>query len=387
MIELLLWQWSTAVQISSTLLIALFFIVYARSAERPELRWWVNAWTANALAMTVTWAFWMIQPGDVAKPFLLALYFTAKTGFLVLILLGVIGLDRVERAARLLLPLGAGVLVFGLAGGALITQLETIGVFQASLIAVILGVACWQCLRRPQQGLGWLALGCGMRAALGAAEAIGYGWRRFGAEGSVPDQVGVFLAAHSSFDTGAEWVIALGCVLAITHRVHAEMLDSHAELGRAHEALRVVAERDPLTGLYNRRMLKPLLEAHRDRDLEVLFLDLDEFKRINDTQGHDIGDACLKRFADALRKHLSGALATIRFAGDEFVVIGPPGMSADVLPALREELARSAPGLPALGVSIGRTVLPRGGAADKALREADAAMYREKASRPDRRQG
>lgn len=383
--ELLLWQWSSAVQISSTLLIALFFLVYGRSAQRPELRWWVAAWLANGAALSVTWAFWMLAPSGPALPLLLGVYFACKTSFVGLVLLGVIAFHRPERVRRILRPAAGAVLLLSGLGAIWVADINLIGVLQASIIALVLGAAAWECLRHPGAGLGWLALGCTMRAVLGLAEAVGYAFRLALPADALPESIGVFLAAHSSFDTGAEWVIALGCVLAITHRVHGEVVLAHAELGRAHESLRVVAERDALTGLYSRRMLKPLLEQHRDEDLELLFFDLDDFKRINDTQGHDVGDACLVRFADALRKHFSAARARVRFAGDEFIVIAPPGLAEHGTAALRADLARSAPGLPPLSTSVGRAPLPVGGSPDQALRDADLAMYREKASRPERR--
>ena len=386
MVELLLWQWSSAVQISSTLLIAVFFVVFGRSAGRPELRWWVAAWVANGLALGVTWLFWMFQPGPTLIPFLLGCYFVAKTAFIALLLLGIVGFHRPQVAERALRPVAVAVLVFGIAGALIVDGINLTGVLQSSLIAVVLGAAAVQCLRHRGSGLGWLALVCAMRALLGAAEASGYAWRLLGPEGGVPEQVGLFLAAHSSFDTGAEWVMALGCVLAITHRVHAELERSHQDLNHAHEALREVAERDPLTGLHNRRMLKPLLDAHRDRELELLFFDLDDFKRINDSQGHEVGDACLVRFAEALRRHLHMALGTVRFAGDEFVAFGLPGMAEQGVSAMREDLSHLESGVPALRFSIGRAVLPIGASAEAALREADLAMYRDKANRPDRRQ-
>lgn len=384
--ELLLWQWSSAVQISSTLLIALFFLVYGRSAERPELRWWVAAWLANGAALSVTWAFWIFAPSGIALPLLLAVYFACKSSFVALILLGVVALHRPEQAQRLLRPVIGVVAGFSLLGALFISNINVIGVLQASIIALVLGAAVRECLRHPGAGLGWLALGCAMRGLLGVAETAGYAYRLLVPPADIPEAVGVFLAAHSSFDTGAEWVIALGCVLAITHRVHREVVLSHAELGRAHEALREVAERDPLTGLYNRRMLKPLLERLRDQDVELLFLDLDDFKRINDSLGHEVGDACLLRFAEALRRHFADAHARIRFAGDEFIVIAPPGVADDAIAALREDLAHAAHTLPPLSASVGRAPMPVGGSFQQALRDADLAMYREKAARPDRRQ-
>ena len=56
--ELLLWRWSTALQITSLVIITAFFAALARSTPRDELRWWLRAWFANLAALSVTLAFW-----------------------------------------------------------------------------------------------------------------------------------------------------------------------------------------------------------------------------------------------------------------------------------------------------------------------------------------
>ena len=97
----------------------------------------------------------------------------------------------------------------------------------------------------------------------------------------------------------------------------------------AHERLRYLAFHDPLTGLFNRGVMEKILQREYKRscryktDLTVIFLDLDDFKSINDRYGHDTGDRALQYTADVLLKIKRDSDIVSRFAGDEFVVILP----------------------------------------------------------------
>lgn len=97
----------------------------------------------------------------------------------------------------------------------------------------------------------------------------------------------------------------------------------------AHERLRFMAFHDPLTGLLNRGVMERILDREFQRakryksNLTLLFLDLDDFKVINDTFGHDVGDQALCHTADCLNRLKRDSDIVARFAGDEFVVILP----------------------------------------------------------------
>jgi two-component system cell cycle response regulator len=86
---------------------------------------------------------------------------------------------------------------------------------------------------------------------------------------------------------------------------------------------------DPLTGLYNRRYLEAHLSmlvseaARSGRALSVLLADIDHFKSVNDTYGHDIGDAVLKEFSVRFRRNTRGIDLPCRYGGEEFLVIMP----------------------------------------------------------------
>jgi diguanylate cyclase (GGDEF)-like protein len=97
----------------------------------------------------------------------------------------------------------------------------------------------------------------------------------------------------------------------------------------AHERLKFLANRDPLTGLLNRRVMEAILNrefaraTRYENSLSVAFIDIDDFKRVNDTYGHDRGDDLLNHVAKQLMKISRETDVVARFAGDEFVVILP----------------------------------------------------------------
>jgi len=97
----------------------------------------------------------------------------------------------------------------------------------------------------------------------------------------------------------------------------------------AHEKIRFMAYHDPLTKLLNRRVMESVLKREMNRSrrygstLSVVFLDLDDFKKVNDRYGHDHGDALLQYVAGKLLDMSRDADVVARFAGDEFVLILP----------------------------------------------------------------
>ncbi|WP_084124821.1 bifunctional diguanylate cyclase/phosphodiesterase [Demequina sp. NBRC 110054] len=149
---------------------------------------------------------------------------------------------------------------------------------------------------------------------------------------------------------------------------------------------------DDLTGLMNRRgwtaeVERVLTDKPEDRDAALLHADLDGFKEVNDSLGHDAGDQVLRAVAERLAKAAAGADVLMgRLGGDEFAVF-VPGACADVAEEVADRL-RSALSLPflvegtavALGVSIGISTAPHdGNELSVLLRRADIAMYRAKA--------
>jgi diguanylate cyclase (GGDEF)-like protein/PAS domain S-box-containing protein len=187
-------------------------------------------------------------------------------------------------------------------------------------------------------------------------------------------------------------------ILLIAHMFAEQVGLSVANL-RLREALRNQSIRDPLTSLYNRRYLEEMLQretrraVRSDLGLGVLMLDLDHFKKFNDTFGHDAGDTVLRETAAFLSKSVRAEDIVCRFGGEEFLVILPQAslkvthVRAERIRSKLRELTVLHQGQP-LGmvtVSVGVAELPQHGTSPKELIDAaDAALYRAKKNGRDR---
>jgi len=167
------------------------------------------------------------------------------------------------------------------------------------------------------------------------------------------------------------------------------------ELKRAEMTLEHLATHDTLTGLPNRylmfdRLNQLLVRAARyGLSFAILFIDLDGFKRINDSRGHDVGDLVLRGVAERLTRNLRAADTVARIGGDEFVVLLESLRAGPDATALADKI-RSTVGMPfalpggdaAVTVSIGIGQYPDDGRdAEELLKAADVAMYRAKRRR------
>ncbi|MBC7950717.1 MAG: EAL domain-containing protein [Rhodospirillaceae bacterium] len=167
------------------------------------------------------------------------------------------------------------------------------------------------------------------------------------------------------------------------------VFDDISELHEKEQRIRHQAYHDALTGLANRTLLTDRLEhaiATADRGelkVAVMFLDLDRFKVVNDSLGHDVGDELLKAVAHRLKGSLRRADTVARLGGDEFVILcthwDNPGEIAQlgdkVLDLLKEPFAISGHDLH-VGCSIGISLFPADGEdARTLLKNADTAMY------------
>ena len=142
---------------------------------------------------------------------------------------------------------------------------------------------------------------------------------------------------------------------------------------------------DPLTGLENRRVLDYLeqkLSRQNARDIYVLMIDIDDFKKINDTYGHIFGDKVLKKTAEAVLKVVRTYDNVIRFGGEEIVVIlhrVSEREALDIANRIRERVqSLSFEEHPEVKVSVSIGIAPYRGSLIDTIHRADEAMYRAK---------
>ena len=199
-------------------------------------------------------------------------------------------------------------------------------------------------------------------------------------------------SGEAEFQADSEPLPESTCQVARRVGEHLSLALANLEL---RESLRQQAIRDPLTGLFNRRYLEVTLERELSRmrrqgsPLGVVMLDVDHFKRFNDTYGHEAGDALLKSLGQFLKTNVRHEDIPCRFGGEEFVLV-LPNTPLEVLCQRAEELRRgveqlqvSLEGRP-LGkvtISLGLAVFPLHGASGEVLlRAADIALYKAKES-------
>ncbi len=166
---------------------------------------------------------------------------------------------------------------------------------------------------------------------------------------------------------------------------------------RVRQRLASLAARDDLTGLPNRRsILETARHVHMARGKSnetacVAMLDIDHFKSVNDTYGHDVGDAALVMFSKVCGENLRDRDVLGRFGGEEFLLV-LPGAQVSSLDAVFERLraglrAAAVPGMPPdvrLSFSMGAASLEAGETIEQAIHRADEALYRAKANGRDR---
>jgi len=174
----------------------------------------------------------------------------------------------------------------------------------------------------------------------------------------------------------------------------ARSVDRVETLERTLAESRMEATTDALTGLPNRRAFDDMLRLQADQartggaPLSLLIADIDRFKVINDTWGHPVGDAVLRRVAITLREHLAEPAQASRFGGEEFCVLVPgasPTAAVALAERLREAVAAQSFQVRASGKVLGRVTVSigvadhaAGEAVEALIARADAALYRAK---------
>ena len=247
-----------------------------------------------------------------------------------------------------------------------------------------------------------LAFGLGLAAAALAAALAWLAARRLSTDlyavaraarrieaGEAGVAIPVFDSSREVHDLGEAITGMTQRLLAANEQMDEKVRLRTAELQAANQALDLQARSDPLTGLLNRRgfdaqMRLALALARRSgRPLAVLTVDVDHFKRINDTHGHDVGDQVLQRLAQTLQQRLRDSDVVARFGGEEFVALLPDtdlrGAAVIAETLVHAMAAQDDPVAGRVTISAGVSAL-RDGSDQPAdmLRRADEALYEAK---------
>lgn len=273
-----------------------------------------------------------------------------------------------------------------------LTRLAPVGILELD--------AHWNCLYANDK---WTEL-----SRLGIDESAGSGWIDAMHPADVSDTLVALYGAVQeleSHDHELRLQSPLGEITRVSMKATA-LFDNHqrvtgilvvandiTERHRANQELRRLALQDTLTGLYNREaFLQALREAltnsARPREVSVLFLDLDEFKAVNDTLGHHAGDMLLKQVAQRVQQQTSEADIVARLGGDEFTVLinrhdvraYADGIATDIVNSLKEPFLIDGQQVrvsTSIGIAVGDD---RNIDEELLLRQADVALYRAKHS-------
>ena len=199
------------------------------------------------------------------------------------------------------------------------------------------------------------------------------------------------------------FILTVGALIVMATNLRQHYLDQiHLQTEQLIESearLRELSIRDPLTGLFNRRYLEEMLSleilsaARSQYPIGMIMIDIDHFKKINDTHGHAAGDMVLAQVGNFLCKHVRSSDVSCRYGGEEFLLI-LSGASQEITLMRAEQIREEIRQLPmyfegraleVVTLSLGIAIYPaHGGTKDALLKAADAALYRAKRDGRDR---
>ncbi len=374
----LLGQWSVGVQLATVTLLAVFFVALARTVRLQEVRLWAFAWVADAVSLASLFLGMFLALPPLLLHLLVTAHVAGKTAYALLLVAGARshlrpGADESLRPWTLAAIVAAWSLILGFfsPGGAFVRVAVSL------MVGVLLTTGAAWVLTRPRlprsHWFGFAMLLEGFLFLHYVPLALPSLWGGHSLAG--------YTRYSSFFDAGAELFLALAILVAIEGSSSQYLEHLNRELLASQDRLRQLVDLDPLTSLSNRRRLRGEMERVRASGAAVVFLDVDNFKEINDRHGHIAGDACLLRIAASLTQTFRSDDSLFRLGGDEFLVVAP-GLDAEAarerVQRLRTELSAAEGNAPPCHLSVGIANLAPDGEPDAALREADDRMYVEK---------
>jgi diguanylate cyclase (GGDEF)-like protein len=401
-VQLALGRVGTYTQLGGVVLLALLFASLLANRRRLRyVRLWSAAWVCLLVAIAAVAVRYsdidlagnvLLSHRDESDPIVRILYVTyisGKFAFFCFLFEGTrayTGGSAHRVRFGVILP---AALVLAAWVATLSPNLNQIMVWQSIVAAPVYAVCGWRLMTMARVRRSW-----GSVALASAFFAHGALWlfylSLFGAR-ALSFELGAFaqvLMYNSFVDALFQTILGYGMVILAVEDTGREIQVAHSELAAAHDALRRTALFDPLTGALNRLAFAEGLGLEHAGAVNgaVAVIDLDNLKPVNDSHGHDIGDALIRLAADAVTSRLRSSDKLYRWGGDEFLVLLPGSSAADANRLLREALDSREPlqhgrVAVALQASVGTADYAGRHDLERAISDADRAMYQRKLQR------
>ena len=207
--------------------------------------------------------------------------------------------------------------------------------------------------------------------------------------GLYPDESGFILVGETLAESEDEKLQRMSLMTNELANLTLELRQRNTELEKANQTIRELTRVDPLTGLANRRHFAEALDTamtfarRHEQPLSLISIDIDRFKSINDTYGHDGGDEVLKVFSDLLRESCRNEDLPVRLGGEEFLILLPNTVIDEAFTLaerLRERMSNTVffSGGRNVTASFGLTQLTEGDNYFNFMKRADMALYEAK---------
>lgn len=381
-------------QLAGAVLLVVLFTALLRSHPRPQayFRQWTLGWVAVVVALCGVAIHYALPRAMATEPLAARaanlVYQSGKLLYVACLLAGTLNFVRGTRSRFFMRWAIPAALAYALISTAVAgSNLNVVMLFQNPLLVAPFLVSAWLLLglSKSRATLGSFTTGAVFAgvAVLWILYAIG-----FAVEGVQPwhPPYGPFhflLQYNSFFDLILQMLLGYGMVVLLLEDVSRESEDARSQLALAHDRLRQLAVYDPLTGALNRRAYEEGTDLERlgSRFGTALMLDMDNLKMVNDSRGHAAGDELLRRLVETLRRCVRPLDRIYRWGGDEFLLLFPAALPAEVAPRIREALRA----VPELEASIGVARFSAMEDLPAAIERADRAMYEEKARNRTRR--
>ncbi len=370
---------AAAAHLAGSVVLALFFLLLARHDPRPYLRAWTAAWIAQVLSLTA-----LLVSNLRGWHASLSLYLFLEAGHGLLIVAAAQnyakgqGPRRSHAVAVTALAVWSGIAPFLFSGDNALHAAQ----YAILALAYLSAAAILWPLREPA--------GMGLRLTTNVLGLLGLVYVQHAAAFARTERAETTLAPYLEVAPFSilllQMLLGLGMVLAVMEAAQWALATTNQQLREAERRLKALAQTDPLTGCFNRRVFRELVDDVRARSGSeagvVTLLDMDGLKAINDRHGHTAGDDAIRSMAEAIRSRTRTTDVIVRWGGDEFVVVIPGATSAEgegrraqIVAAIIEA---------GLSVSAGLAVYGPDKDIMAAVQEADEAMYQAKAARRER---